>query len=82
MDRIDPAKPISTKLISVKLFQNSQDVEKCSTYAHNVGKSMNDLTRKILTISNDYTFKKYTKMLLTPDLQICKFVFGRLLLCR
>ena len=82
MDKIDPAKPISTKLISVKLFKISQNVEKCSTYAHNVGKSTNDLTRKILTISNNYTYKKYIKMLLTPDLQICKFVFGRLLLCR
>jgi len=82
MDKIDPAKPISTESTSVKLFQNSQDVEKCSTYAHNVGKSMNDLTRKILVISNNYTCKKYTKMLLTPDLQICKFILGRLLLCR
>lgn len=79
MDKIDPAKPISTVSSPVKLFTN---VEKCSTYAHNVGKSTNDLTRKILTISNNYTYKKYIKMLLTPDLQICKFVFGRLLLCR
>lgn len=82
MDKIDPTKPISTEVISVKLFQSSQIMRKSSTSAHNVGKSANDLTRKILTISNNYTRKKYIKMLLTPDLQICKFIFGRLLLCR